>query len=113
YQSITFVPQVHASSVISLLQSDIKTALKSAFGILDGPLPVTDWCRGRNKSGEITVDGYSAESTISECKIHHNHGAHHHLVLLDQHQLALKCIGWRKSGRDIPKKIKTRKLYFF
>ncbi|VVA23216.1 PREDICTED: dihydroorotate [Prunus dulcis] len=61
-------PKVHASSVISLLQSDIKTALKSAFGILDGPLPVTDWCRGRNKSGEITVDGYSAESTISECK---------------------------------------------
>ncbi|ONH98989.1 hypothetical protein PRUPE_6G003600 [Prunus persica] len=59
---------VHASSVISLLQSDIKTALKSAFGILDGPLPVTDWCRGRNQSGESTVDGYSAESTISECK---------------------------------------------
>lgn len=59
---------MHASSVISLLQSDIKTALKSAFGILDGPLPVTDWCRGRNQSGESTVDGYSAESTISECK---------------------------------------------
>ncbi|KAM1802692.1 hypothetical protein ACFX12_028754 [Malus domestica] len=59
---------VHASSVISLLQSDIKTALKSAFGILDGPMSVTDWCRGRNQSGESTLDGYSAESAISECR---------------------------------------------
>ncbi|XP_062016064.1 mediator of RNA polymerase II transcription subunit 13 isoform X3 [Rosa rugosa] len=59
---------VHASSVISLLQSDIKTALKSAFGMLDGPLSVTDWCKGRNQSGETTVDGFSAESTISDCR---------------------------------------------
>ncbi|PON98052.1 Mediator complex, subunit Med [Trema orientale] len=59
---------VYASSVISLLQADIKTALKSAFDALDGPLSVTDWCRGRNQSGEAgnTGDGYSAESTLSE-----------------------------------------------
>lgn len=62
--------QVHASSVISLLQSDIKTALKSAFGILDGPLSVTDWCKGRNQSGDAgsAGDGFSAESSISECR---------------------------------------------
>ncbi|XP_004296201.1 PREDICTED: mediator of RNA polymerase II transcription subunit 13-like [Fragaria vesca subsp. vesca] len=59
---------VHASSVISLLQSDIKMALKSAFGMLDGPLSVTDWCKGRNQSGETTVDGLSGESTISDCR---------------------------------------------
>lgn len=60
--------QVYASPVISLLQADIKTALKSAFDALDGPLSVTDWCKGRNQSGEAgnTGDGYSAESTISE-----------------------------------------------
>ncbi|XP_042437383.1 mediator of RNA polymerase II transcription subunit 13-like [Zingiber officinale] len=38
---------IPASSVMSLLQSDIKAALKSAFGSLDGPLSVIDWCRGR------------------------------------------------------------------
>uniref|UniRef100_A0A7N0TH47 Mediator of RNA polymerase II transcription subunit 13 n=1 Tax=Kalanchoe fedtschenkoi TaxID=63787 RepID=A0A7N0TH47_KALFE len=43
---------VHASSVISLLQSDIKVALKSAFGILEGPLSITDWCRGSNQFAE-------------------------------------------------------------
>lgn len=65
-----FISQVHASSVISLLQSDIKTALKSAFDILDGPLSVTDWCKGRNQSGEAgsAGDGFSAESSISECR---------------------------------------------
>lgn len=61
---------VYASSVISLLQSDIKAALKSAFDALDGPLSVTDWCKGRNQSGESgsAGDGYSAESTITECR---------------------------------------------
>lgn len=59
--------QVHTSSVISLLQSDIKTALKSAFDILDGPLSVTDWCKGRNLSSEAGSAGDgSSESTISE-----------------------------------------------
>ncbi|XP_004502200.1 mediator of RNA polymerase II transcription subunit 13 isoform X2 [Cicer arietinum] len=61
---------VHASTVISLLQSDIKTALKSAFSNLEGPLSVTDWCKGRNQlvdTGSI-VDGVSAESSISECR---------------------------------------------
>ncbi|KAJ4977034.1 hypothetical protein NE237_002140 [Protea cynaroides] len=60
----------NASSVISLLQSDIKAALKSAFANLDGPLSVTDWCRGRNQSGDAGTlcDGYSAESSLSESK---------------------------------------------
>lgn len=53
--------QVHASYAITLLQSDIKSALKSAFGTFDGPLSVTDWCKGRN--GQI--DGFSAESSAS------------------------------------------------
>lgn len=62
--------QVHASTVISLLQSDIKTALKSAFTNLEGPLSVTDWCKGRSQlvdTGSM-VDGVSAESSISECR---------------------------------------------
>ncbi|KRH31605.1 hypothetical protein GLYMA_11G256800v4 [Glycine max] len=61
---------VDASTVISLLQSDIKTALKSAFSNLEGPLSVTDWCKGRNQlvdTGSI-VDGVSAESSINECR---------------------------------------------
>ncbi|XP_027336151.1 mediator of RNA polymerase II transcription subunit 13 isoform X2 [Abrus precatorius] len=61
---------VHASTVISLLQSDIKTALKSAFTNLEGPLSVTDWCKGRNQlvdTGSI-IDGVSAESSINECR---------------------------------------------
>ncbi|XP_022742106.1 mediator of RNA polymerase II transcription subunit 13 isoform X2 [Durio zibethinus] len=61
---------IHASSVISLLHSDIKSALKSAFGSLDGPLSVTDWCKGRGQSGDVGVsaDGSSTESNISECR---------------------------------------------
>lgn len=62
--------QIRASSVISMLQSDIKSALKSAFGKLDGPLSVIDWCRGRSLSrdGGTAFDGSFAESVISECK---------------------------------------------
>ncbi|KAA8530327.1 hypothetical protein F0562_005036 [Nyssa sinensis] len=61
---------VHASSVISLLQSDIKTALKSAFDTLDGPLSVTEWCKGRGQSGDAGTigDGFSAESTVGESR---------------------------------------------
>lgn len=33
--------------MISLLQSDIKQAVKLAFGNSDGPLPLIDWCKGR------------------------------------------------------------------
>lgn len=60
--------QVNASSVITLIQSDIKNALKSAFGILEGPLSVTDWCKGRNQSGDAstTGDGFSAEHGVNE-----------------------------------------------
>ena len=61
--------QIHASSVISLLQSEIKTALKSAFGVLDGPLSVTDWCKGRGQTGDAGAMGDgSAESTVTECR---------------------------------------------
>ncbi|KAI9398736.1 hypothetical protein POPTR_003G220800v4 [Populus trichocarpa] len=61
---------IHSSAVISLLQSEIKTALKSAFGNLDGPLCVTDWCKGRFQSGDgaTTCDGLIGESTLSGCK---------------------------------------------
>lgn len=56
--------------MISLLQSDIKTALRSAFGNSDGPLSVTDWCKGLNQSVDAgnAGDGFSAESSISECR---------------------------------------------
>ncbi|PIN02318.1 hypothetical protein CDL12_25170 [Handroanthus impetiginosus] len=63
---------VQASLTISLLQSDMKAALRSAFHSVDGPLSVTDWCRGRSPSSEagMTSDGLSAESTASasECR---------------------------------------------
>ncbi|KAL9271921.1 Mediator of RNA polymerase II transcription subunit 13-like protein, partial [Drosera capensis] len=60
---------ISASSVISFLQSDVKTALKSAFGTLDGPLSAIDWCKGCCQSLEAgsTSDGFSAESTLTEC----------------------------------------------
>lgn len=54
--------------MITLLQSDIKSALKSAFGILDGPLSVTDWCKGHSHSGDVVTinDGFSAELGVNE-----------------------------------------------
>ncbi|KAJ0242394.1 Mediator of RNA polymerase II transcription subunit 13 [Hirschfeldia incana] len=60
--------EVFPSSVITLLQSDIKTALRSAFGQSDGPLYVTDWCKGRNQSidGVSISEGSTAESTLSD-----------------------------------------------
>ncbi|ERN20081.1 mediator of RNA polymerase II transcription subunit 13 [Amborella trichopoda] len=64
---------VHSSSVISLLQSDLKIALKSAFGErnLDGPLPINDWCKGRFQSiegGSMSSDGCTVESMINDAK---------------------------------------------
>ncbi|KAF6157885.1 hypothetical protein GIB67_015201 [Kingdonia uniflora] len=59
---------VHASSVMSLLQSDVKVALKSAFGNMDGPLTVTDWCKGHchsSDAGTTFSDSYSVESTAA------------------------------------------------
>ncbi|KAL1192992.1 Mediator of RNA polymerase II transcription subunit 13 [Cardamine amara subsp. amara] len=60
--------EVFPSSVITLLQSDIKTALKSAFGQSDGPLSVMDWCKGRNQSGDggSISEGSTAESAMGE-----------------------------------------------
>lgn len=64
--------QVQASFTLTLLQNDIKTAMKSAFGTMEGPLSVVDWCKGRSQSndGGISGDGFSAESTASasECR---------------------------------------------
>ena len=64
--------QVQPSFTISLLQSDIKAALKTAFGTLDGPLFVSDWCKGRSLSCEAgsMCDEFYAESTASasECQ---------------------------------------------
>ncbi|KAL6011623.1 hypothetical protein ACLOJK_002071 [Asimina triloba] len=76
---------VHVSSVISLLQSDIKVALKSAFGNLDGPvkgasksalgnldgpLSITDWLKGRSQTGDAGTAGdvYSSECSFSEAR---------------------------------------------
>ncbi|EPS70346.1 hypothetical protein M569_04407, partial [Genlisea aurea] len=63
---------VQASLTISLLQSDMKAALKSAFSSVDGPLPVTDWCRGRSLSNEagMGTEGFLVESnaSASECR---------------------------------------------
>ncbi|XP_027162286.1 mediator of RNA polymerase II transcription subunit 13 isoform X1 [Coffea eugenioides] len=63
---------VQPSFTISLLQSDIKAALKTAFGTLDGPLFVSDWCKGRSLSCEAgsMCDEFYAESTASasECQ---------------------------------------------
>ncbi|KAL9455446.1 hypothetical protein AB3S75_010799 [Citrus x aurantiifolia] len=59
---------IHASSVISLLQSEIRTALKSAFGSLDGPLSVTDWCKGRGQSVDAAAIGDGSTESISECR---------------------------------------------
>ncbi|KAJ0968234.1 hypothetical protein J5N97_025151 [Dioscorea zingiberensis] len=61
---------VQVSSAISLLHSDIKVALKHAFGNLDGPLSVTDWCKGRSSLGDLgnTGDGYPFQSPVLESK---------------------------------------------
>lgn len=58
------------SSVISLLQSDIKVAVKHAFGNLDGPLSVSEWCKGRSSFGDSgnTGDGYPFQSPVLEAK---------------------------------------------
>lgn len=55
--------------MINFLQSDIKTAVKSAFGILDGPLSVNDRCKGHNHSFDAGIAGeeISPESSINEC----------------------------------------------
>lgn len=51
-----------------MLQSEIRTALKSAFGSLDGPLSVTDWCKGRGQSVDAAAIGDGSTESISECR---------------------------------------------
>lgn len=63
---------VSPAAVMSLLQSDIRIALKTAFGDtnLDGPLLITDWCRGRVQLGEggHIAEGYSGENASNDSK---------------------------------------------
>ncbi|KAK4792713.1 hypothetical protein SAY86_023148 [Trapa natans] len=71
---------VHVTSVLSLLYSDIKSALKAAFRNMDGlfghrrklegPLTVQDWCKGQNHVGDTVNmgDGFSAESNVGESR---------------------------------------------
>lgn len=61
---------VQVSNIISLLQSDIKLGLKSAFPSSEGPLSMTDWCRGRYHLGDsgTSGDGHSFQFTIGESK---------------------------------------------
>jgi mediator of RNA polymerase II transcription subunit 13 len=53
--------------MISLLQSDIRQALKAAFANMDGPLSVIDWCRGRGNAAEsVTADAYSFQYSTGD-----------------------------------------------
>lgn len=66
--------------MLSLLHSDIKSALKAGFANMDGqfglirklegPLTIQDWCKGRSPVGDIgnLGDGFSAESSVGECR---------------------------------------------
>ena len=65
---LLLVFQAQPSSVLSLLQSDVKTALKSAFSNSEGPLSVMDWCKGRSQSVDVGTisEAISAESSLSE-----------------------------------------------
>ncbi|XP_066383440.1 mediator of RNA polymerase II transcription subunit 13-like isoform X1 [Miscanthus floridulus] len=60
--------EVSESSMISLLQSDIRVALKTAFANMDGPLSVIDWCRGRGNAAESagTGDAYSFQYSTGD-----------------------------------------------
>ncbi|KAL0905396.1 hypothetical protein M5K25_023813 [Dendrobium thyrsiflorum] len=61
---------VQVSNVISLLQSDIKLGLKSAFPSSEGPLSLTEWCRGRHQLGDsgASGEGHPFQYTIGEVK---------------------------------------------
>ncbi|XP_044946122.1 mediator of RNA polymerase II transcription subunit 13-like [Hordeum vulgare subsp. vulgare] len=62
--------EVSESSMIGLLQSDIKSALKTAFANMDGPLSVIDWCRGRSNIAESAAmgDAYSFHYTTGDIR---------------------------------------------
>ncbi|VAH96381.1 unnamed protein product [Triticum turgidum subsp. durum] len=62
--------EVSESSMIGLLQSDIKSALKTAFANMDGPLSVIDWCRGRSTIAESAAmgDAYSFHYTTGDIR---------------------------------------------
>lgn len=56
--------------MISLLQSDIRVALKAAFANMDGPLSVIDWCRGRGNAAESAGmgDAYSFQYATGDIR---------------------------------------------
>ncbi|KAM7259885.1 hypothetical protein ACFE04_015626 [Oxalis oulophora] len=58
---------IHPSSMISLLQTEMKASLRSAFVMLDGPLTITDWCKGRSQpiDAGMVAEGSSLEG---ECR---------------------------------------------
>lgn len=62
--------EVSESSMIGLLQSDIKTALKAAFANMDGPLSVIDWCRGRSNAADSAAmgDAYSFQYSTGDIR---------------------------------------------
>lgn len=62
--------EVSESSMIGLLQSDIKVALKTAFANMDGPLSVIDWCRGRSNIAESAAmgDAYTFQYTPGDTR---------------------------------------------
>ncbi|KAL6846903.1 hypothetical protein ACP4OV_022756 [Aristida adscensionis] len=62
--------EVSESFMISLLQSDIRTALKTTFANMDGPLSVIDWCRGRGNAVESagTGDAYSFQYSTGDIR---------------------------------------------
>ncbi|KAG0487445.1 hypothetical protein HPP92_009540 [Vanilla planifolia] len=61
---------IQVSNVTSLLQSDIRFGLKSAFSSLEGPLSLTEWCRGRHQLGDSGTigDAYSFQFSMAESK---------------------------------------------
>ncbi|XP_020581529.1 mediator of RNA polymerase II transcription subunit 13 [Phalaenopsis equestris] len=61
---------LQVSNVISLLQSDIKLGLKSAFPSSEGPLSLTEWCKGRHQLGDSGTcgDGHPFQFTMGESK---------------------------------------------
>ena len=66
------VADVSPMTLMTSLQSTIRIALKTTFGDtnLDGPLLITDWCRGRVQLGEggHIAEGYSGKNASNDSK---------------------------------------------
>lgn len=59
---------VSPATALSLLQSDVRTVFKKAFGDTnsDGPLSIIDWCRGRVQLGE---GNHAGDSLSGDCPL--------------------------------------------